>query len=208
MNKPETKTISAILAVKDEEKGEVEAVFATLDVMDKDGDIIRKGAIANGAKVKMSAYGHDAVYGATPVGKGTVRTEDDKAIFKGRLFLSTPRGRETFEVLKEFGEDQEWSFGFRVLGREEPSEEERQKGVWRVITKMDVYEVSPVLRGAGVDTHTVAVKEADPAGPPKDEPSAPAPDVEAARIAELKTQAQDEYEQFRRTRVCLDRLLQ
>lgn len=188
MDKVEIKQIGAVLEIKDEEKGEVEAVFATLGVMDKDGDIIREGAIKNGTKVKMSSYGHDAIFGAVPVGKGTVHVEGDQALFKGRLFLSTVRGKETFDVLKEFGADQEWSFGFRVTGSEVPDEAQRQKGVWRVITKMDVFEVSPVLRGAGVGTHTVAVKEADAAAEP--DPEAKAAE-EAARL-EAETKAEEE----------------
>jgi hypothetical protein len=36
------------------------------------------------------------------------------------MFLTTTRGRDTFELLKEMGADQEWSFGFRIMGAEVP----------------------------------------------------------------------------------------
>lgn len=161
--------------IKNEEKGEVEAIIATLGVVDKDEDIIRPDAVPEGSKVAMSAYGHDAVWGARPVGKGTLHTVRNKLVFKGRMFLATSGGRETFECLKEMGEDQEWSFGFRILGAEVPNDEERKLGARRILTKLDAFEVSPVIVGAGVGTQTTAVKAAPP--PPPD------PAIEAARVA-------------------------
>lgn len=146
------------LEIKNEQLGEVEAVIATLDVVDKDGDVIRAGAIKNGAKVKMSGYGHDIIFGEMPVGKGALAIEGDKAIFRGRVFLATTKGREVFEVLKEFGSDQEWSFGFRVVSDEAPSDEWRERGARRVLKKLDAFEVSPVLEGAGRGTRTLGVK--------------------------------------------------
>ena len=151
--------------IKDESTGEVEAIIATLGVVDRDREVITANAIKNGARVRMSAYGHDMVgflsAGAAPVGKGTVVIEGDKAIFRGKMFMSTTRGRETLSVLKEMGTEQEWSFGFHVLEDEPPDEEWAKKGAERVLTKLDVFEVSPVMIGAGIGTRTVAAKEAD-----------------------------------------------
>lgn len=161
--KPDGAVVKSIasFSIKDADKGEVSAVIATLGVIDKDGDIIQKGAIPDGAKVAVSAYGHDAVWGNRPVGKGTLSTNGNKVVFDGRLFLNTMDGRDTFEVLKEMGADQQWSFGFRVLGSEVPSEELQRQGAYQILTKLDAFEVSPVLIGAGVGTRTLAVKQAD-----------------------------------------------
>lgn len=164
--------------IKDEEKGEIEAVFATLDVVDKDHDIIRPSAIAEGAKAKLSDYAHSAVFGASPVGKGTMHQVKNKAVFRGRYFMSTTRGVEAFKTLKEIGADQEWSFGYQVLGSEEPEEEDREKGAWRILTKLDAFEISPVLRGAGLGTRTLSVKAAG--GQPPVDPPPPNPDPPAA----------------------------
>lgn len=169
--------------IKDAEKGEVEAIIATLGVVDKDEDIIRADAVANGSKVSMSSYGHDAVFGARPVGKGTVHTVGNKLVFKGRMFLATSDGRDTFECLKEMGEDQEWSFGFRILGAEVPSDEERKMGARRILTKLDAFEVSPVIIGAGVGTRTTAVKAAPVAPAPEVDPA-----IEAKRLADEQAQ--------------------
>lgn len=144
--------------IKDANTGSVEAIIATLMVVDKDEDVITETAIPDGAKVSMSAYGHDAVFGTAPVGKGKLVIEGNKAVFKGRLFLGTSRGRDTFEVLKEMGEEQQWSFGFRILGAEVPDEAWKKRGARRILTKLDCFEVSPVIVGAGVGTRTVGVK--------------------------------------------------
>lgn len=165
------------MEVKDEAQGLIEAVVATLGVVDKDLDVITADAIKSGAKVKMSSYGHDVVYGSMPVGKGSLSVVDDKVLFKGKVFLNTQRGLETFNVLKEMGSAQEWSFGFRILGSEVPDEAWRKKGAMRILTKLDAFEVSPVVIAAGENTRTTSVKTAEPVPTPLD------PVVEAARLA-------------------------
>jgi Caudovirus prohead serine protease len=194
--------------IKDAEKGEIEAVFATLDVVDNDHDIIRPAAIVEGAKAKLSDYAHSAVFGAAPVGKGTMHRVGNKAVFRGRYFMSTTRGVEAFNTLKEIGSDQEWSFGYQVLGSEEPEQGDREKGAWRILTKLDSFEVSPVLRGAGIGTRTVSVKAAggqppsadaateakevtEPAPPAAESVTAPAADDPAAQEAARKAAADE-----------------
>lgn len=156
------------IEIKDEAKGLVEAIVATLGVIDKDFEVITATAIKDESKVTVSSYGHDIVFGdGLPAGKGHLYIEDDRAVFKGKMFLGTQRGRETFEVLKEMGADQQWSFGFRVLGSEIPDEAWQKKGARRILTKLDAFEVSPVLIGAGVGTRTVSAKAAE--GPTAEE---------------------------------------
>lgn len=162
------------VVIKDADKGEIEAVVATLEVVDKDEDVIMADAIKEASKVTMSSYGHDVIFGDTPVGKGKLFVIDNELVFKGRMFLAATRGRDTFEVLKEMGPDQQWSFGFRILGAEVPDEAWRKRGARRILTKLDCFEVSPVIIGAGVGTRTTAIKE--------EKPIIPDPAVEAARI--------------------------
>lgn len=155
----ETKGVGA-LQIKDAARGEVEAVIATLNVVDRDQEVVVDGAIRDGAEVTMSSFGHDAMFGSLPVGKGVIRIAGNLAIFEGKLFLSTARGQETFDVLKEMGPRMQWSFGFSVLESATPSEEWRARGARRMLTKLDAFEVSPVILGAGVGTQTLAVKHA------------------------------------------------
>lgn len=145
----------ARVEVKDAAKGEVEAVFATLDVIDKDNDVTRKGAYTEGQDVVISSYNHKSWEGALPVGVGTIHEVGNEVVMKGRFFLNTAAGREHFEVIKEMGDRQEWSYGFNV-DKSEPGQHEG-KAV-RILQKMSVHEVSPVLRGAGVGTRTTSAK--------------------------------------------------
>lgn len=145
----------ARVEIKDETKGEVEAVFATLGVVDKDGDLTEKGAFREGDEVLISAYNHKSWDGALPVGKATIHEVGNDIVMKGQFFLQTTGGRDTFEVVKAMGGRQEWSYGFNV-DESEPGEHEG-KSV-RVLKKMSVFEVSPVLRGAGVNTRTTYAK--------------------------------------------------
>ncbi len=188
----------ASLEIKDAAKGEVEAVVATIGVIDHDEEIIRAGAIKSGSPVTMSGYGHDAAFGATPVGRGTLNIDGNRAVFRGRMFMSTQRGRETFDVLKEMGSNQEWSFGFHVTGAETPTDAERKAGARRVITKLDAFEVSPVLLGAGINTGTLGLKGATvetdppldppldpPMDPPVETPPTDPPDTKAQLVRDL-----------------------
>lgn len=180
--------------VKDADKGLIEACFATTGVKDHDNDFTLPGAFEDGAEVVISAYGHKSWMGALPVGQGKIRVDGSKAILEGEFFLDTESGKETFAVLKRLGQKQEWSYGFDVLETGELDEEMRQKGVWRVIKKVKVYEVSPVLVGAGVDTHTLSVKKkpAAPADP------APTPEQKAADAA-LATEGRKQFVRFQKT---------
>lgn len=140
-----------------DEAGAVRAVFATLNVVDKDGDITIPGAFESGAEVIISAYGHQSWGGSLPVGKGVINEVGNEAVFEGRFFLNTTHGRDTYETLKGLGPRQEWSYGYNVLDSEQQTID--GKAV-RVLKKLRVVEVSPVLVGAGINTRTLAVKGA------------------------------------------------
>jgi hypothetical protein len=141
--------------VKDEAKGEVSAVFATFDVIDSDKDVTLPGAFEDGAPVRLSAYQHGSWSGALPVGKGVIRTSKTDAIFDGQFFMNTTAGRDTFEVVKQMGDMQEWSYGYDAL---EYSFGEKDDQHVRFLAKQLVHEVSPVLIGAGVGTRTLTAK--------------------------------------------------
>jgi HK97 family phage prohead protease len=143
--------------VKDADKGEITGVFSTLNVIDSDGDVTLKGAFEDGAKVRISAYGHKSWEGALPVGKATIKEVGNEAIFDGRIFLDTQAGRDTFTVIKELGADglQEFSYGYDPL---EYSYGEYEGRDVRFLSKLKVHEVSPVLLGAGVGTRLLTAK--------------------------------------------------
>lgn len=143
--------------IKDATKGQVTAVFSTFDVIDKDGDVTPPDAFTDGEQVRISAYNHASWGGVLPVGKGTISAMKAGAVLDGQFFLDTQLGRDTFEVVKQMGELQEWSYGYDVL-KESFGDFDGQKV--RFLEKLKVNEVSPVMLGAGENTRTLAVKAA------------------------------------------------
>lgn len=141
---------------KIKENGSVEAVFATLNVRDHDGDVTLPGAFEQSRPVTISPYNHGSIIGgALPAGKAVISADDSEARLKGSFFMNTTQGRDTFEVVKEMGPDQQWSYGFDVL---DAIAGEKDGQPVQFLRKLDVYEVSPVIRGAGINTRTTAVK--------------------------------------------------
>ena len=153
----ERKALIAV-EVKDADKGIVTAKFAELDVKDHDGDIIESGAFGD-QKVRVSSFGHASWFDGLPVGKGTIHEKGNDAIADLGFFMDTQIGREHFGVIKGLGDLGEWSFGFDIKEQATPDEDQRQKGVVRILKKLIVHEVSPVLKGAGLNTGTLSVKE-------------------------------------------------
>lgn len=160
-----TKSLRGV-EVKDAEKGIVSAVFSTFNVVDHDGDVTLRGFFEDGQKVRISAYNHTSWSGPLPVGKGVIHTTDTEAILDGQFFLNTTAGRDTFEVVKQMDDLQEWSYGFDVRPGASRHGEFNGQQV-RFLQAMsdgtpggDVHEVSPVLLGAGIDTRNLAVKSA------------------------------------------------
>ena len=147
------------LEIKNDEKGEVAAVFSIFDKIDSDGDIVKAGSIKSGFKsgdVPMVwAHKWDM-----PIGKGQITQDDDKATFKGQFFMDTESGKEAYNLVKAMGDLQQWSFGFKVddseYGKLKKDGEEEQDV--RYLKGLTVYEVSPVLVGANQETYTMAIK--------------------------------------------------
>lgn len=146
-----TKQFITGIELKADVEGAVRAVFSTFDVIDADQDIVLASAFTHGQEVPM-VWAHDW---SRPVGKGAVLVEEHQAVFDGAFFLDTAAGLDAYRTVKAMGPLQQWSWGFRVL---DASYEERDAEWVRVIKRAEVYEVSPVLVGAGVGTHTQSVK--------------------------------------------------
>lgn len=150
------KTLSDI-QIKSADQGTFSAVFSTFNVRDHDGDVTMPGAFDEGANVVISSYNHTSWGGARPVGKGTIRTTKSEAMVDGQFFMDTTDGRETFAVVKGLSESGlgEWSYGFEVLD----SEPGKHDGVEsKFLKRVKIFECSPVLRGAGTNTRTIAIK--------------------------------------------------
>lgn len=149
------------IELKADQPGALSAVFSTLGTMesgpiDHDGDVTLPGAFEDGADTRLLPA-HD--WSHYMIGKGTIRTNGNKAIFEGQLNLQTTAGRDWYESMKfdtEHGKAlQEFSYGYDVLDASYGQIDGRDV---RFLKRLVVHEVSPVTLGAGVGTRTLTIK--------------------------------------------------
>ena len=158
----------------DEAQGIVECFVAGIGNKDSVGDIVASGAFAKSLQRRKPrvVWGHSW---NDPIGKVLeiyeVPNTDNRLPLKmkmagiGGLFarvqfnLNSEKGREAFAMVAFFGEEQEWSIGYKTLRAQFD-----QKSQANVIYELELYEVSPVLHGANQLTGTISVKSDDSAG--------------------------------------------
>ena len=165
----------------EEAEGSFRAVFSTFNVIDLDEDITMPGAFEDGTEVKVCSWGHG--WDELNVGKGVISSDETKAWIDGQFYLDTPHGLAHYRTVKHNGGLQEWSYGFDITAR---SEREVEGRMVRVLEKVRVHEVSPVMKGAGMGTHTESIKGA--------EEEAEAADL-AALLARLEALAEGEMDE-------------
>jgi hypothetical protein len=155
------KTFSG-LQLKAGKPGAFRATIASLaPVVDHDGDVTEPGAFKQGQQVILSAYGHASWSGALPVGKGVIGANASRAWVDGEFFLDTAPGRDTYQTMKALGALAEFSYGFEVLSASfDRSELSAYPGARRILKSLDTFEVSPVLKGAGIGTGLDYIKSA------------------------------------------------
>lgn len=163
----EFKAISGQINV-DEAKGIVECFVSGVGNKDSVGDIVLPGAFTESLKRRKPrvVWGHDWNH---PIGKVLeiyeVPASDPRLPAKmksagiGGLFarvqfnLQSEKGREAFANVAFYGEEQEWSIGYKTL--DAIYDNNRQANLLR---EVELYEVSPVLHGANQLTGTISIK--------------------------------------------------
>jgi HK97 family phage prohead protease len=163
----EFKAINGAVSI-DEAKGIVECFVAAFGNKDSVGDVIVSGAFDESLKRRKPrvVWGHDW---NQPIGKVLeiyeVRPNDPRLPAKmkqagvGGLYarvqfnLKSERGREAFANVAFFGEEQEWSIGYKTI--DAVYDGPRKANVLKAV---ELYEVSPVLHGANQLTGTISVK--------------------------------------------------
>lgn len=194
------------IELKKEKPGTFTAKIAQLNIIDKDGDVTLTGAFPEGKQILISSYMHGSWMGELPVGKGVIRVVGDDVFVDGEFYLNTDSGKQHYETIKNAPELTEWSYGFKVLEREENSEWNKNPQVWRVLKRVDPFEASPVLLGAGIDTRTVAIKSGTDGLPYSDELDAvlAAADkiiVRSKSLADLRKKENREFSAVNRERL-------
>ena len=143
-------------------EGTFEAVFATMNKVDKDGDVTERGAFGE-QDVVISQWNHGSwSSGAAglPIGVGKIFERGDDAVVRGEFDLDDEDGKKTYKKLKylhDKGRRVEWSYALPHIDYRMGDFDGREV---RYLEKIEVPEVSPVLMGAGVDTRLLAIKGA------------------------------------------------
>lgn len=157
----------ALTIEKAETAGLVTARIATLSAIDSDGDTYAPGAFGwkqGGSQWAVILPAHDRR--ATPMGKVRIYEQGDAALADMQFNLDVPAAKDWHSAimfdLANGQPVQEYSYGFEVL---DAGMEQRGGEQVRVLKKLNVDEVSPVVRGAGAGTGTISAKAALKDGP-------------------------------------------
>lgn len=147
-------------------KGEIDVVFATMGVWDKDGDLALPGFYGEQDIAFLPT--HD--WSHVPLGKGRTYEQGNEARARIKMNLAIQAAKDWLSAIK-FDLDngkpiQEYSYGFKVLeGGSEMGEQLGRRG--RILKPREdatpgskIWEVSPVLVGAGEKTRTLTAKAA------------------------------------------------
>jgi hypothetical protein len=140
--------------VKSQPDGEISCVFSTLEVIDLQGDITKKGAFGR-QSVRIRPWNHDM--SGPPIGEGVIEEHGNQAIMTGHLFMSMVSARDHFEAMRAL-KSVEWSYQFEI--DKHHYETIKGKSV-RILEKLTVFSVDPVDQAAGIDTRLLLLKGAD-----------------------------------------------
>ena len=148
--------------LKANEAGSISGFFSTYDKEpDSYGDIIDPGAFTETLKKREESghpfplcWNHDfsAVIGAVDSVKDT-----EKGPFIEAHFLDTQLAQDVRKMLQS-GAVYQFSFAYDVLGNRAPTQEEQEKGITNVLTKVDVFEISVVTVPANQNAVATEVK--------------------------------------------------
>lgn len=148
--------------LKANEAGSISGFFSTYDKEpDSYGDIIDPGAFTETIKKREESghpfplcWNHDfsAVIGAVDSVKDT-----EKGPFIEAHFLDTQLAQDVRKMLQS-GAVYQFSFAYDVLCNRAPTQEEQEKGVTNVLTKVDVFEISVVTVPANQNAVATEVK--------------------------------------------------
>jgi len=151
-----------------EAQGIVECFVAALGNKDSVGDICLPGCFSSSLKRRKPrvVWGHNW---NEPIGKvleiyevgpndprlpSKMRAKNVGGLFaKVQFNLMSEKGREAFSNVAFFGEEQEWSIGYKTLDAVFDTTQQAN-----LLKEVELYEVSPVLHGANQLTATLSIK--------------------------------------------------
>lgn len=161
----EHKTKTFEVKAKADDFGIIEGYFSTYDeTPDSYGDIIAPGAFTETLKKRAESghpfplcFNHDfsKVIGAVD----SVEDTENGPFIKAH-FLDTELAQDVRKMLQS-GSIYQFSFAYDVLGWERPTEEQAKQGIFNVLTKLEVFEISVVTVPANQNAVVTEVKAKD-----------------------------------------------
>jgi len=152
----------------DQAQGIVECFVAGVGNKDSVGDVLLPGAFNSSLKRRKPrvVWGHNwndpigkvlEIYEVPPTDSrlpGKMKAAGIGGLYARVQFnLNSEKGREAFANVAFFGEEQEWSIGYKTI--QASFDPNLQANILR---EVELYEVSPVLHGANQLTGTISVK--------------------------------------------------
>lgn len=158
----------ASFKVLDEAEGIVEAFVSGIGNKDAGDDIVMPGSFDKWLKVRnpKGVWSHDwnrpvsktLEIREVPPGDPSLPAQLLKGGYGGlyvktQFNLNTQDGRDAFENVKFYGEESEWSIGFKTHDKEWDNEKKAT-----LLKEIELYEYSPVLFGMNPLTSTASIK--------------------------------------------------
>ena len=154
------------LKAKEDETGLIAGFFSTYDeTPDSYGDIVRPGAFTETIKKRLDSghpfplcFNHDF---SKIIGYVTKIEDTEKGPYIEAKFLDTQLAQDVRKMLQS-GAIYQFSFAYDVLGYEKPTDEQKKAGIYNILTKLEVFEISVVTVPANQNAVVTEVKSAEP----------------------------------------------
>lgn len=147
-NAPSEHKYKSFALKSDEGAGTISGYFSTYDrIPDSYGDVIEKGAFTETIEARKESghpfplcWNHDLnqIIGAVD----TIEDTEHGPLMTAHFF-DTVLAQEKRELVKQ-GVVYQFSFAYDIKGWEKPSAEEEKNGIYNILTKLDLFEVSIV----------------------------------------------------------------
>ena len=134
----------------DDENGTISGYFSTYDrIPDSYGDVIEKGAFTDTIKARKDSghpfplcWNHDLNQIIGFVNAEDINDDEHGPLMTAHFFNSA-LAQEKRELVKA-GVVYQFSFAYDIVGMERPTKDEERTGIYQILTKLDLFEISVV----------------------------------------------------------------
>ena len=135
-------------------QGTVVANVTKYNTLHYDDSILQKGSIPDKDNIAVSQWNHSSIRGTEPpVTYAKGYSDGDYYKVKIDYDLGDAIQSKSFNSIQKAGDVQEYSVG--IIPKDYSFDEDHTM----IIKQADIYEISPVIKGASPDTGTVTIKD-------------------------------------------------